>query len=62
MRKKKMHKIVCHDGVFRYVCNLAVGTSPDKRTTIWKKVTCKNCLKQKPKEGIGNRVPDGEGL
>ncbi len=31
-----------------YLCNQASGITKDKTTHNWNKVTCKNCLKQKP--------------
>lgn len=33
----------------RYLCNQAVNVTRDKCSYFWNKVTCKNCLKQKPK-------------
>lgn len=31
-----------------YLCNWACGTTPEKSSYRWNKVTCKNCLKLKP--------------
>ena len=32
----------------RYLCNQATNITSDKCSYRWNKVTCKNCLKQKP--------------
>ena len=31
-----------------YFCNQAVKANPDKMTSDWNKVTCKNCLRKRP--------------
>ena len=34
----------------RYLCNQGIRTSLNKITNRWNKVTCRNCLKQKPSD------------
>lgn len=34
-----------------YLCNEACGVTKEKATTNWDEVTCKNCLRRKPKDG-----------
>lgn len=35
-----------------YLCNQAVKPNPDKLEYVWRKVTCKNCLKQIPETEV----------
>lgn len=44
-----IHKVFIDDSDdFRYFCNQAVSVTDSKASLLWKKVTCKNCLKQRP--------------
>lgn len=43
----KKHKIEA-DG--KYACIKAVNPTPEKSTRVWKEVTCKNCLRKRPKQ------------
>lgn len=44
-----IHYKLFKDGEPYYLCNQAVSPSKDKMTKDWRKITCKNCLKQKSK-------------
>ena len=44
-----MHKAYYKEEKIFYLCNQAVSIDEDKVTNHWAEVTCKNCLKQKPK-------------
>ncbi len=44
---KKKTKIIHYNHNGRYACNEAIGTTKEKLTEDWKKVTCKNCPKAK---------------
>ncbi|MBA7700982.1 hypothetical protein ES703_109708 [subsurface metagenome] len=42
--EKIIHFEIKRDGDFRYLCNQACNTFPEKRTLDKEKVTCRNCL------------------
>ena len=42
----KMHKMIIKEGKPFYLCNQAVRISKDKCTILWRRVTCRNCLKK----------------
>lgn len=57
MNKEKMHMIIRRsDYTVRYLCNQAIFTTPRKTTENWKLVTCKNCLKQRPRKTTSRRI------
>ena len=43
-----IHKVEKVNKDRRYLCNQAVGITWNKYSSEWERVTCKNCLKQKP--------------
>lgn len=50
MRKKKDHKVKTSTQGYVTECrNKNIGYWKPKATTDWRKVTCKRCLKRKPK-------------
>ena len=46
------HKKIKKDDCWFYLCNQAVTPTMRKTKYNWKDVTCKNCLKQKEKQGL----------